>query len=174
MLSEKGIYRIIQLVLRGILFMKSKNQIQDRDYYISKAVNYFRSGYICAQAVLLAMQEFWQVQVPVEPKIASAFGAGIGRRGSLCGALTGGILAISWVYGTNNPSSEERQPAYALALDYYNRFHDKCGSVFCHELIGYDLTNPEQQEAARQANIYMDRCVQFIEDAISLLMSLTR
>ena len=91
--------------------MNSKNQMNNRGYYVTKAVNYFRSGYICAQAVLTTMQEFWQVQAPVEPKIASAFGAGIGRRGSLCGALTGGILAINWVYRTNHPSSEERQLA---------------------------------------------------------------
>jgi C_GCAxxG_C_C family probable redox protein len=153
--------------------MNSKNQMNHRDYYVRKAVNYFRSGYICAQAVLMTMQEFWQVQAPVEPKIASAFGAGIGRRGSLCGALTGGILAINWAYGTNNPSSEERQPAYALAFEFYNRFQDICGNVLCRELIGYDLTVPEQQEAARQANVYMDQCVLFIEHAITILMSLT-
>ncbi len=154
--------------------MNSRNQMNNCDYYVRKAVNYFRSGYICAQAVLMTMQEFWQVHEPVQPKIASAFGAGIGRRGSLCGALTGGILAISWAYGTNNPSSEERQPAYALAFEFYNRFQDICGTVLCRELIGYDLTVPEQQEAARQANVYMDQCVLFIEHAITILMSLTR
>jgi C_GCAxxG_C_C family probable redox protein len=154
--------------------MNSKHLLNNGDYYISKAVNYFQQGYICAQAVLLTMQEFWHVQTPIEPKIASAFGAGIGRRGSLCGALTGGILAISWAYGTNNPSSEERQPAYALALEYYNRFHHVCGSVLCRELIGYDLTVPEQQQAARRANVYMDQCVQYIESAITILMNLSR
>ena len=75
--------------------MNSTNQMNNRDYYVTKAVNYFRSGYICTQAVLMTMQEFGQVQTPIEPKIVSAFGAGIGRRGSLCGASTGGILAIS-------------------------------------------------------------------------------
>jgi C_GCAxxG_C_C family probable redox protein len=91
--------------------MNSQNQMKNCDYYFTKVVTYFRSGYVCAQAVLLTMQECWDVQVPIEPKIASVFGAGIGRRGSLCGALTGGIFAISWVYGTNNPSSQERQLA---------------------------------------------------------------
>ena len=74
----------------------------------------------------------------------------------------------------NNPSSEERQHAYAFAFEYYNRFRDICGNVLCRELIGYDLTVTEQQEAARQTNIYMDQCVPFIEHAIIILMSLTR
>lgn len=153
--------------------MNSKDQLRNTNYYTAKAVQYFQQGYICAQAVLLTMQEYWQVQIPIEPKIASAFGAGIARRGSLCGALTGGILAISWAYGTNNPSSEERQPAYTLALEFYNRFQDVCGGVLCRELIGYDLTIQEQQEAARRANVYMNQCVRFIEDAVTILITLT-
>jgi C_GCAxxG_C_C family probable redox protein len=153
--------------------MNSKDQLRNTNYYTAKAVQYFQQGYICAQAVLLTMQEYWQVQIPIEPKIASAFGAGIARRGSLCGALTGGILAISWAYGTNNPSSEERQPAYTLALEFYNRFQDVCGGVLCRELIGYDLTIQKQQEAARRANVYMNQCVRFIEDAVTILITLT-
>ena len=153
--------------------MNSKDQFRNTNEYTARAVTYFQRGYICAQAVLLTMQEYWQVQTPIEPKIASAFGAGIGRRGSLCGALTGGILAISWVYGTNNPSSEERQPSYALSLEFYNRFHDVCGGVLCRELIGYDLTVQEEQEAARRANVYMEQCVRYIEAAVTILMTLT-
>ncbi|UCC33999.1 MAG: C-GCAxxG-C-C family protein, partial [Candidatus Bathyarchaeota archaeon] len=72
----------------------------ERSIYAENAASYFKEGYNCAQSVLLAMQEFWNIGNPVEPKVASAFGGGVGRRGSLCGALTGGVIAIGLKYGT--------------------------------------------------------------------------
>lgn len=138
----------------------------------NKALTYFREGYICAQAILLTMQEYWKVEHPLEPKVACAFGSGIGRRGSLCGAVTGGVIAISWKFGTNEPSSAKRQRAYALALKFYNHFVDRCGSAMCRELIGYDLTNSKEAEQARQSNVYQEKCTRFLEIAIELLMKL--
>jgi C_GCAxxG_C_C family probable redox protein len=115
------------------------------------------------------MQEYWQVENPLEPKVACAFGSGIGRRGSLCGVITGGVIAISWKFGTNEPSSVKRQQAYSLALEFYNQFVDRCGSPMCRELIGYDLTNPKQAEQARQSNVYQKKCNHFLEIGIELL-----
>jgi len=56
---------------------------------MEKGASLFRQGYNCAQSVMLTMQDFWNEKKTLESKIASAFGGGIGRRGSLCGALTG-------------------------------------------------------------------------------------
>jgi C_GCAxxG_C_C family probable redox protein len=135
----------------------------------AEAVSYFKEGYNCAQSVLLTMQKFWNVEKPLEPKVASAFGGGIGRRGSLCGALTGGVIAIGSKYGSNNPVVEERENAYSLALEFYNRFTKECGSVLCRDLIGYDLTDPEELEKARNSNVSMEKCVHFVEKAVEIL-----
>ena len=146
--------------------------VVDKSVYVQKAVSYFREGYNCAQSVLLTMQKFWNVESSLEPKVASAFGGGIGRRGSLCGALTGGIIAIGMKYGTNKPVVEEREKVYSLALEFYNRFEKDCGGVLCRDLIGYDLTNPEELEKARNSNVFMDKCVHFIEKAVEILIDL--
>ncbi|MFQ6087044.1 MAG: C-GCAxxG-C-C family protein [Candidatus Bathyarchaeia archaeon] len=139
---------------------------------VEDAVSRFEEGYNCAQSVLLAMQKFWNVEKSLEPKVASAFGGGIGRGGSLCGALTGGVIAIGLKYGSNNPVVEEREKAYSLALEFYGRFRKKCGGVFCRDLIGYDLTNPEELENARSSNVFMEKCVHFIEKAVDILVDL--
>lgn len=144
----------------------------DKSVYVEKAVSHFKEGYNCAQSVLLTMQKFWNVENPLEPKVASAFGGGIGRRGSLCGALTGGVIAIGMRYGTNKPIVEEREKAYLLALKFYNRFKKDCGGVLCRDLIGYDLTNPKEYEKARNSNVFMDKCVHFIEKAVEILIDL--
>ena len=118
--------------------------------YVERAAALFRGGYKCAQSVLLTTQDFWNEKKLLEPKIASAFGGGIGRRGSLCGALTGGVIAIGQKYGSDKPIPEEREKAYSLALKFYDGFQKELGSVFCRDLVGYDLTDPKELKKARR------------------------
>jgi C_GCAxxG_C_C family probable redox protein len=138
----------------------------------AEAVSYFRQGYNCAQSVLLAMQRFWNVEKPLELKVAAAFGGGIGRSGSVCGALTGGVIAIGLKYGTNAPDAKEREKAYSLARELCKEFKSKCGSMSCRDLIGYDLTNPNELEKARGADVFMKKCIQFVEGAVEILTNL--
>jgi C_GCAxxG_C_C family probable redox protein len=139
---------------------------------VEKAASCFRGGYNCAQCVLLTMQEFWNVEDPLEPRVASAFGGGIGGRGSLCGALTGGIIAIGLNFGSNTPSPKEREEAYLLALKSYNRFKKECGSTLCRDLIGYDLTDPRELENAGNSEVFLDKCVHFVKKAVKILTDL--
>ena len=143
-----------------------------RSVYVEEAVAHFEKGFNCAQSVLLAMQKFWKVEDPLEPKVVSAFGGGIGRRGSLCGALTGGVVAIGLRYGTNKPSSKEREQAYLKASEFYGRFEKECGSVLCRDLIGFDLADREELERAKSSNVFGRKCVRFIEKAVDILMEM--
>jgi C_GCAxxG_C_C family probable redox protein len=140
--------------------------------YQDKAEIYFQEGYTGSQSILLTMQDYWQVEDRIAPKIACAFGSGIGHRGSLCGVISGGVIAIGEKFGTNNPRSEERRQAYAIALKFYNRFVDDCGSAMCRKLIGYDLTNPDELAAARQSEERFETCIFNIRKGIEILINL--
>ena len=137
-----------------------------------KAGAYFKQGYNCAQSVLLAMQEYYELKSELIPKIATAFGGGIGRCGSLCGALTGAIMAIGIKHGTNQPRREKLEEVYILAQKFHNEFAKEYGSPFCRELIGYDLTNPEELEKARKLNIFDKKCSHFVKKAVEILINL--
>ena len=137
-----------------------------------RAVSYFDEGFNCAQSVLLAVQEYWNEETALEPKVASAFGGGIGRKGSLCGALTGGVIAIGSRHGTNRPISKEREKAYSLASEFYDQFEKECGSVLCEDLIGYDLSNPDELQAARDSDVFGKKCVHFVRKAVQILLEL--
>ena len=138
-----------------------------------KAAKRFLEGYNCAQSVLLTMFEHWDGESDLIPKIATAFGGGIGRCGSVCGALTGGVMALGIKYGTNEPSLEKRLKAYELAHKFYKRFEKQHGSVLCRELIGYDLSNPKELEEARKAKVLEEKCVNFVRKAVETLLELT-
>ena len=143
--------------------------------FSEKAANYFKQDYNCAQSVLLTMQEYYGIRRNrLIPKIATAFGGGIGRRGSLCGALTGAIMAIGLKHGINKPSLKgiEKEKAYEIALKFYDQFAKECGSPFCRELIGYDLTNLEELERLRKSNVREEKCSDFVKKAVEILIDL--
>jgi C_GCAxxG_C_C family probable redox protein len=146
--------------------------ISDKSIFVEEALRYFKEGYNCAQSVLLTLQKYWKVECLLEPKVVSTFGGGIGRRGSVCGALTGGITAIGLKYGTNKPISSEREQGYLLSLKFYNQFEEKCGGVMCCDLIGYDLTDEEEVKRARESDVFMEKCTHFIQNAVEILTDL--
>jgi len=146
---------------------------QQTSQFSEKAANYFRQDYNCAQSVLLTMQEYYGIRRNrFIPRIATAFGGGIGRRGSLCGALTGAIMAIGLKRGTNKTVLIEKEKAYEIALKFYDQFVEECGSPFCRELIGYDLTNPEELDRMRKSNVREEKCSHFVKKAVEILISL--
>jgi len=147
--------------------------MEQRSVLCEKAVARFLEGYNCAQSVLLTMFEQWNGENELTPKIATAFGGGIGRCGSICGALTGGVMALGIKYGTNEPSLEKRLKAYELAQKLFKRFEKQHGSVLCRELIGYDLSVPEELEQARKAKVSEEKCVNFIRKTVETLLELS-
>ncbi|MEM3725469.1 MAG: C-GCAxxG-C-C family protein [Candidatus Bathyarchaeia archaeon] len=134
-----------------------------------KAVKKFLEGYNCAQSVLSTMSEYWNIKSEFIPKIATPFGGGIGLHGSVCGALTGGVMAIGIKYGANEPSSKQRLKAYELAGNVYKEFEKRHGSVLCRELIGYDLSNSEDLEKVEKARVFEKKCVGFVKTIVEML-----
>jgi len=118
------------------------------------------------------MFEHWNGKNELVPKLATAFGGGIGRSGSVCGALTGAVMALGVKHGTNESSLEKRLKAYELAHNLYKRFEEKHGTVMCRELIGYDLSNPEELEKARRSNVFQEKCAGFVRSAVEMLAEL--
>jgi C_GCAxxG_C_C family probable redox protein len=139
-----------------------------------KAVKHFLDGYNCAQSVLLTIFEHWNIRNDLVPKIATGFGGGMGRCGSVCGALVGGVMAIGVKYGTDEPSLEKRLKAYGLANELYKKFEKQHGSVLCRELIGYNLSNPKELRRAQQSKVFEKKCTIFVRTVIGNLMELDK
>ncbi len=141
-----------------------------------KAAAYHSDGYNCAQAVLLTLYEHMYPGVKNElvPKIATGFGGGIGRCGSTCGALTGGIMAVSLNYGANEINAEKKAKAYANAQALYKQFEKQHGSVMCRELIKYNLSDPKQLAKAQQADVFEKVCANLIKSVIESFLALEK
>jgi C_GCAxxG_C_C family probable redox protein len=147
--------------------------MNQKNVLCEKAAARFLEGYNCAQSVLLTMFEHWNGENELIPKIATAFGGGVGRCGSVCGAFTGGVMALGIKYGTNEPSLEKRLKAYELSQNFFKRFERQHGSVLCRELIGYDLSIPEELEEARKAKVFEEKCINFVRKTVETLLELS-
>jgi C_GCAxxG_C_C family probable redox protein len=152
----------------GVKLMNHANSLGE------KAIRHFRDdGYNCSQSVLLTMAEHWKCKNELIPRVATAFGGGMGRCGSVCGALTGGLMAIGVKYGTNEPSAEKRSRAYELAETFYRQFEKQNRSVMCRELIGLDLSDAKQRKKAQEEHVF-EKCTVFVKSAVKILVALGR
>lgn len=158
--------------------MKEFIELKEDPEYIrhlvaKKAAQYFAAGYNCAEAILLALSQHWKVESEVIPNIATSFGAGIGRKGSICGAVTGCIMALGLKMGRRNYADEEhKERAYAAALEFYSRFEKKFGSVICSSLTKCDLASIEGRRKYANLNLNKYLCEKLVKQAVEDLLAL--
>ena len=106
----------------------------------------FDSGFNCAESVLLAVSSELEGKGSANgswiPRIATGFGGGISRNGDVCGAVTGGVMAISLALGRDRPE-QGREPCYTAVDQFYNDFRTRFGSCKCRELTNANLKTKE-------------------------------
>jgi C_GCAxxG_C_C family probable redox protein len=110
---------------------------------------------------------------PDIPRIATAFGGGIGRSGSVCGAISGAIMAIGLAHGRSNPE-EPRDPAYTRAYRLFQEFQRAMGKTHCRELTGFDLSTPEGYQQFRESGVHERVCRPAVALAARLAEELIR
>ena len=101
-----------------------------------KAFDYHDSGFHCAEAVSKAVVEtYGQGMSRNIPLVATAFGGGVGRtHQDICGALTGGVIALGCLFGRNEPSADWTD-ASELAAELKRRFVLEHGTTNCGAIL---------------------------------------
>ena len=135
-----------------------------------RSLELFKSGYFCAESVLLAIAENQGTQSDLIPKIATGFCSGISRTGGMCGAVSGAIMGINLEAGRSSPS-DSIELSYTLTQKLISHFEKQYGSVNCRQLIGCDLATEAGQRYFMD-NQLMERCLQYAADATRMAISL--
>ena len=135
-----------------------------------EAKKQFEKGFHCAPAVLSTYSEQLGLEKALALKIACGFGAGIGRMGKTCGAVTGALMVIGLKYGQVNLADEESsQRTYTLVKEFIDRFTALHNSIECKELIGYDLSDSGELKSARESGVFQNKCPSFVYDSALIL-----
>jgi C_GCAxxG_C_C family probable redox protein len=140
-----------------------------RDETVKLAENYADKRLLCSESVLLALAVAQGAKSPLIPRIATGFGAGVGRRGELCGALAGAVMGLGIKYGRDEGGfPQEGKRPYWFASELLDRFDDEHGKVRCFDLLGLDLTTEKGTDEYNRLGHWERTCRGFIREATGL------
>jgi len=101
--------------------------------------------------------------------LASGFGGGIGRKGSLCGAFTGAVMAIGMKMGRTDPKDKEAiSKIYKKCQEFWSQFEKELGSNLCYDIIGVHLDNEEERQKWLVSG-GMKKCASIVEKTAGML-----
>ncbi len=124
----------------------------DIDERVASARNYFTSGYNCAQSVVMAYTDIFEVDAQMVISIASSFGGGMGRLREVCGAVSGmSILAGLMLPATDVEDRAAKSANYKLVQELAEEFRSHNGSIVCRELLGLSCRKEDPTPSARTA-----------------------
>ena len=109
------------------------------DERVERAQAYFKAGYNCAQAVVMAFDDVMQMSPDELARLAAPFGGGMGRMREVCGTVSGMTFLAGAIKPSTNPSNlEERKENYALVQLFADKFREENGDIVCRRLLGLE------------------------------------
>jgi len=134
-----------------------------------KAKRYFDQGFNWAESISLSFKEYLGIKDSILPKLATGFGGGIGRKGSLCGAFTGSIMAIGMKLGRTNATDKDAvAKVYSKCQEFWSQFEKEFGSNLCYDIIEVHLDNEEERQKWL-ASGGMEKCSKVVEKTAQML-----
>lgn len=145
----------------------SKEQLSEKAYKLG--FDYESNNHGCAQCTLAAVQDTLGLGDDSAFKGASGLSGGVGRMGHVCGALTGGVIAIGLSMGRERKdfdSDHIPQLYYTeeVAKKLHDKFMEEYGTCNCREIqqkiFGrtFDLWNPGHWEIFEELGGHVDKC----------------
>jgi C_GCAxxG_C_C family probable redox protein len=98
------------------------------------------------------------------PDIAAGFGGGM-KIQSVCGAVTGVIMAIGLKYGKNPTKVRE------AVIEFLRTFQKVHGTISCRKLLGVDVTTKKGIKEYKKRNLH-SQCEHFVSTAVEVAETL--
>lgn len=135
------------------------------------AINYFKEGYNCSQAVVLAFKDVLTIDVNELCKIASPFGGGLSRMRETCGAVSGMVLVLGNLFGYHSPETgEKKQELYEKTQELLRIFENRYGSLTCRVLLNLTTKHDNPKPSKRNQSFFLKRpCLELIGGAAEIL-----
>ena len=116
------------------------------------------------------MAESKGIKSELIPKIATGFCGGMSHTDGICGAISGGILAINIFHGRSKPS-DPREEVESKVQKLIATFKNNFESTHCYKLTGCDLETEEGQEKYNINEVY-ELCNKYVYRATELSLDL--
>lgn len=127
----------------------------------------FLAGFNCAESALMGMAFALDMKSDLFPRIATGFGGGVSRYGSVCGAISGVIMAMGACCGRDNLDDPNgRQRMQELASSFIEDFKKEYSFIDCHDLTNCDLLTDEGRDKFDNEKIRQQKCCEFVKFAV--------
>ncbi|MFA6223637.1 MAG: C-GCAxxG-C-C family protein [Desulfomonilaceae bacterium] len=135
-----------------------------------RAKQLFDSGFYCAESVLQAVAEHAATHSPLIPKISTGFCGGISRSKGMCGAVTGGVMALGMIFGR---TSADMPPddTYLKVRELLTTFENQYGSSNCFDLTGCDFNEAMGRERWKESGM-ANKCREFTGAAARMVVEI--
>ncbi len=135
------------------------------------AVSKFSEGYNCAQSVFYSFCDDLRFDKDTALRMACGFGAGMGRKGEVCGAVSGGIMVIGAKYGRGERDDRtSTELTYRKTRELMDRFEKKHGTFICRKLLhGCELTTEEGQKHFKEDKLSNTTCKPCVRSVVEIL-----
>lgn len=122
----------------------------------------------CAQSVFSSFSEELKLNEKTCLRIASGFGSGM-TQAETCGAVTGSYMVIGMKHGHDSSEQEGKEKTKKLIREFNAAFLSEHGSLKCKNLVGYDISKPDELEKARESGVFLNICPRLIASACDIL-----
>lgn len=143
----------------------------DKSIYAKKAMDLFKEGYNCSQAVFLAFEDKYDIDRMTALKLSSSLGGGMGRLREVCGAVSGMFLVAGVLYGYDDPNDYDKKAEhYARIQQLAKEFEIMNGSIICRKLLGLDIEKEGPAPDKRTDEYYKKRpCAELVGMAAAIM-----
>lgn len=106
--------------------------------------------------------------------MATPFGGGVSRFGTICGALVGGSMALGFCYGrTKAEEKDKREKTYSKVQEMLRDFEKEHGTLQCKGLIQLNLMDPEERKKFQELKL-TNRCAGFVVHVVEKTRQLVK
>lgn len=142
---------------------------------IEKAIETFRSGYNCAQSLVMAYSKELDFDESQASAISVGFGGGMGRLQEKCGAVTGAFMVLGMYNSKKYTDNLNRKmETYTMVQKFDEEFKFLHGATDCRTLIGCDLKTEEGHHFAKENKLFEKVCEKCLKDSVRLVNDLIR
>ena len=116
---------------------------------MEQAREYLETGWHCSEGILMAVGAYYLDEIdPHALRLSTVFASGVGgTTEQLCGALSGGMMVISALYGRTDVKTKDDR-CMALAVAYRERFLERFGHIRCADLKKHWIGKKGQETCA--------------------------
>ncbi len=135
-----------------------------------KALELFRAGHNCAQAVVAAFADVHDYDENLALGLSCGFGAGMGRMQEICGAVTGAFMVIGLnSYRKFTHPVDRKEHAYPLIREFNRRFFELHMTANCGELLNCNLMTDEGRQYVKDHHLHETVCEKCIKNSVRIL-----